>query len=70
MVFLGGMALDFSSAIQKRTLLNAAADAAALAAVTPAMMTQSDQAVTTAAQNMFTLRRLTSRALNYNRPKR
>ena len=39
MVFLGGMALDFSSAIQKKSRLDAAADAAALAAVTPAMMT-------------------------------
>ena len=34
-VFLAGMALDFAAATQKRTLLNAAADAAALAAVTP-----------------------------------
>ena len=38
MSFLVGMGLDFSSAIQKKTYLNAAADAAALAAVTPAMM--------------------------------
>jgi Flp pilus assembly protein TadG len=35
--FLTGMAMDFTSAAQKRTRLNAAADAAALAAVTPAM---------------------------------
>ena len=39
------MALDFASAMQKKAMLDAAADAAALAAVTPAMMTQSDQAV-------------------------
>ena len=37
-VFLVGIGLDFSSATQKRVILNAAADAAALAAVTPTMM--------------------------------
>ncbi len=52
-VFLIGMALDFSSAMQKRSQLNAAADAAALAAVTPSMMTQSDAAAQTAATNIF-----------------
>ncbi len=52
-IFLGGMGLDFSSAVQKRARLNAAADAAALAAVTPAMMTQSNTAAQTAATNMF-----------------
>ncbi len=52
-IFLTGMGLDFSSAVQKRTRLNAAADAAALAAVTPAMMTQSNTAAQTAATNMF-----------------
>jgi Flp pilus assembly protein TadG len=51
--FLTGMALDFTSAAQKKTRLNAAADAAALAAVTPAMMTQSNSAALTAATNMF-----------------
>jgi Flp pilus assembly protein TadG len=52
-IFLIGMGLDFSGAIQKRSKLNAAADAAALAAVTPTMMTQSLAASTTAATNMF-----------------
>src|SRR6202050_5090374 len=52
-VFMTGMALDFTSAAQKRTRLNAAADAAALAAVTPAMMIQSNSAALTAATNMF-----------------
>ena len=52
-VFLIGMALDYSSAIQRRSQLNAAADAAALAAVTPSMMTQSDAAAQTAATNIF-----------------
>jgi len=67
-VFLGGMTLDFSSAIQKRALLNSAADAAALAAVTPAMMTQSDQTIMTAAQNMFTAQASNIPGLNYNAP--
>jgi Flp pilus assembly protein TadG len=52
-VFLIGMALDFSSAMQRRSQLNAAADAAALAAVTPSMMTQSNAAAQTAATNIF-----------------
>ena len=51
--FLTGMAMDFTSAAQKRTRLNAAADAAALAAVTPAMMIQPNSAALTAATNMF-----------------
>ena len=52
-VFLVGMALDFTSAAQKRVQLNAAADAAALAAVTPSMMTQTNTAAQTAATNAF-----------------
>jgi Flp pilus assembly protein TadG len=52
-IFLAGLGLDFTSAVQKRARLNAAADAAALAAVTPAMMTQSNSAAVTAATNMF-----------------
>jgi len=51
--FLTGMAIDFASAAQKRTRLNAAADSAALAAVTPAMMMQSNSTAQTAATNMF-----------------
>jgi Flp pilus assembly protein TadG len=52
-IFLIGMGLDFSGAIQKRSKLNAAADAAALSAVTPSMMAQSATAAKTAATNMF-----------------
>jgi Flp pilus assembly protein TadG len=65
---LVGMGLDFSSAMRKRALLNAAADAAALAAVTPGMMTQPDAAVTTAAQNMFAAQASAIPALNYGVP--
>jgi Flp pilus assembly protein TadG len=52
-MFLIGMGLDFSAAMQKRSKLNAAADAAALAAFTPTMMTQSLATSKTAATNMF-----------------
>jgi Flp pilus assembly protein TadG len=52
-IFLIGMGLDFSGAIQRRSKLNAAADAAALAAVTPSMMIQSLSASQKAATNMF-----------------
>jgi len=52
-VFLIGMGMDFTAASQKRALLNAAADAAALAAVTPSMMNQSAANAQAAAQNIF-----------------
>jgi Flp pilus assembly protein TadG len=52
-IFLTGMALDFTSASQKRVILNSAADAAALAAVTPTMMGQSNTNAQTAATNIF-----------------
>ena len=55
-VFLIGMALEFSSAMQRRSQLNAAADAAALAAVTPSIITQSNAAAQTAARISSTLR--------------
>ncbi|MVT76190.1 pilus assembly protein [Bradyrhizobium cajani] len=44
-IFLLGMALDYTQALRKREQLNAAADAAAIAAVRPAMLTQTDKAV-------------------------
>jgi Flp pilus assembly protein TadG len=68
LTFLTGMVLDFSSALEKHSLLNAAADAAALAAVTPSMMPQSNEAVTTAAQNMFLAQASTIPGLNYTAP--
>jgi Flp pilus assembly protein TadG len=51
--FLVGMTLVFFSAIERRPQLNAAADAAGLAAETPLMMTQSSAAAQTAALNIF-----------------
>lgn len=44
-IFLLGMALDYTLAMRQREQLNAAADAAAIAAVRPAMLTQTDTAV-------------------------
>ena len=52
-IFLAGMALDFTVATQRRVLLNAAADAAVLAAVTPSMMQQSTTNAQTAATGTF-----------------
>jgi hypothetical protein len=66
--FLTGMAMDFTSAAQKRTRLNAAADAAALAAVTPAMMIQSNSAALTAATNMFNAMAANITAASVNPP--
>lgn len=68
MIFLTGMGVDFSSATQKRLQLNAAIDAAALAAVTPAMLTQSTAAATAAAQSIFMAQASTIPALNYSSP--
>ena len=68
LMFLIGMGMDFSSAVEKRNSLNAAADAAALAAVTPAMMSQSVQAATAVAQNMFTAQASAVRGLQSSPP--
>jgi hypothetical protein len=51
--FAIGAAVDYGRAAQVRTKLNAAADAAALAALTPTMLQQSTSAGQTAAVNMF-----------------
>jgi Flp pilus assembly protein TadG len=66
--FLAGMALDFTTATQKRSRLNAAADAAALAAVTPQMANQTIAATQTFAQNVFMGQASTIPNLNYGAP--
>jgi Flp pilus assembly protein TadG len=53
LVFGGGAAIDYGRAAQIHTKLNAAADAAALAAVTPAMLQQSPTVAQSAAESMF-----------------
>jgi len=48
-----GISIDYARAARLQTKLNAAADAGALAAVTPPMMLQSNSSASTAATNMF-----------------
>jgi Flp pilus assembly protein TadG len=52
-IFGIGMAVDYGTAARLKSKLNEAADAAVLAAVTPAMMNQSNAAAILAAKNMF-----------------
>jgi Flp pilus assembly protein TadG len=52
-IYLLGIGLDFSSAVRRQSQLDAAADAAAIAAVTPAMMAQNSTVATTTATNIF-----------------
>lgn len=53
LTFAVGFGIDYSRAMSLQTQLNAAADAAALAAVTPAMILRSSSDSTAAATNMF-----------------
>ncbi|WP_298258476.1 pilus assembly protein TadG-related protein [Bradyrhizobium sp.] len=52
-IFLLGMTLDFSQALRKKEQLDAAADAAAIAAVRPAMLMQSDTVASDTAMAIF-----------------
>ena len=54
LIFAVGMAVDYGNNARKWSQLNAAADAAALAAVTPAMMASPDATAKTAALDIFT----------------
>jgi Flp pilus assembly protein TadG len=67
-VFLTGMGVDYTVATQKKAMLDAAADSAALAAVTPGMMAQPTAASITAAQNMFNSQVANITGLNYSSP--
>jgi Flp pilus assembly protein TadG len=51
--YLVGVGIDYTKAAQRQQQLNAIADAAALAAVTPAAMAQGDAQSILAAQSMF-----------------
>ena len=53
LVFLVGVGVDYTVAADRQAQLNAFADAAVLAAVTPTMMAQSDSTAQAAAQNTF-----------------
>jgi Flp pilus assembly protein TadG len=61
-----GMAIDYSQASRLQTKLNAAADAAALAAVTQPMMKQDNTAAKNAAINMFNSQVAGLKGLTYN----
>src|ERR1700753_2296283 len=52
-IFLLGMTLDFTQALRKKEQLDAAADAAAIAAVRPAMLMQSDDVAAATAKAIF-----------------
>ena len=52
-IYLAGMMMDYTQAYHKQSQLDAAADAAAIAAVTPAMMAKSASEASTTAQNVF-----------------
>jgi Flp pilus assembly protein TadG len=67
-VFLVGMGLDFTVATQKKARLDAAADAAALSAVTPQMANQTIAATQALSQKMFTGQASAVSGLNYNAP--
>ena len=53
LTFFVGMGIDYTLAANRQAQLNAAADAAALSAVTPTMMAQSLAIAKTKAQNTF-----------------
>jgi Flp pilus assembly protein TadG len=65
-LYLTGMAVDYTLATQRQIKLNALADAAALAAITPAMMAQSDATATATAEAMFNAQASTIEGVNYS----
>jgi Flp pilus assembly protein TadG len=65
-IYLTGMGIDYSLAARKQAKLNALADAAALAALTPAMMNQTDTQARAAAANFFNAQAASIASLNYD----
>jgi hypothetical protein len=65
-VYLTGMGVDYSFAVDRETELNAAADAAALSAVTPTMMAGSTSAAQQQAINTFNAQASQIANTNYN----
>jgi Flp pilus assembly protein TadG len=66
MTFLVGMGVDYTYAALRDEQLSAAADSAALAAVTTSMMTKSDSASVTAATNTFNAQASAISGINYS----
>ncbi|MGJ4926255.1 TadE/TadG family type IV pilus assembly protein [Bradyrhizobium sp. HKCCYLS2038] len=67
-VFLCGMTLDYASVIYKRERLNAAADSAALAAVSPSLMSQTTTQAATVATNVFSAQASAISGVTYPAP--
>jgi Flp pilus assembly protein TadG len=66
LVYLTGMGVDYGSAAMREAQLNAIADSASLAAVTPSMMAQGDSASITAARNYFNAQATNLQGVTYN----
>jgi Flp pilus assembly protein TadG len=65
MVFMAGLGIDYTAANTRKATLDAAADAAALIAVTPPYMAQASSASITAATDMFNSQAANIPGLNY-----
>jgi len=65
LIYLIGMGVDYTTASYREDELNSFADSAALAAVTPAMMSQNDAASVAAATNTFNAQANAVNSVNY-----
>jgi Flp pilus assembly protein TadG len=65
MVFATGLGMDYTAATQRKAILDGAADAAALVAVTPANMAKPSSASVAAATSMFNSQAASVPGLNY-----
>ena len=65
LAFLIGMAIDYTAASDRQAQLNGVADAAALSAVTPTMMAQSDAVATNAVISSFNAQAQQIRGITY-----
>jgi len=63
---LVGMGIDYTSAVDRRAQLKAAADAAALAGVTPTMLGEGDGVAKAAVENVFNAQAEAIAGVNYN----
>ena len=66
LVFLAGMGVDYTTAVMREDQLNAVADAAALAALRPGLMAQSDDASIAAAKTTFNAQAPTVSGVSYD----
>jgi len=66
MIYLVGMGIDYTQASRRQAKLNALADAAALAAITPAVMAESDALAIAAATNMFNAQATRMSGISYD----